>query len=272
MRYAFYRHTAVRRFAIALGIYLSLHGVFGFAQAHTEAPPRADAAKNVRGVRRADNRHPDLSGFWQVMNTADQDLLDHIASREGPAGQSVVDGGAIPYLPEALAKKKENFESRARTDPRQKCFLPGVPRITYTPLPFQILQSEGKISIYYEYAHAVRFIYTDGSKHPEGHIDWWLGDSRGHWEGRTLIVDSVHFNDQTWFDHVGDFHSDALHVVERYTLTTDPDHIQYEAAIDDPKTFSKPWTLRMTLYRHKEPRFQLLEYECYGFDLEKHYP
>jgi hypothetical protein len=149
--------------------------------------------------------------------------------------------------------------------------LPGVPRITYTPLPFQILQAEKQVSIFYQYAHAVRFIFANGSKHPEGHIDWWLGDSRGEWQGDTLAVDVIHFNDQTWFDRAGNFHSEELHVVERYTLT-DADHIRYEATIADPKVFTRPWKMSMILYRHKEPNIQLLEHECYGFEYEKYYP
>ena len=123
----------------------------------------------------------------------------------------------------------------------------------------------------YEYAHAVRDIRADGTKHPDGHIDWWLGDSRGRWEGDTLVVDVTDFNDRTWFDRAGNFHSDALHVVERYTLA-DADHIDYQVTVDDPKVFTRPWKMDMVLYRHKEKGFQILEYECYGFDYEKIYP
>jgi hypothetical protein len=205
------------------------------------------------------------------MTTADWDIQDHQARPDAPAGLGVVEGGEIPYQPWALAKKKDNFEKRASADPLSKCYLPGVPRITYTPLPFQILQAEKQVSIFYQYAHAVRFIFANGSKHPEGHIDWWLGDSRGEWQGDTLNVDVIHFNDQTWFDRSGNFHSEDLHVVERYTLT-DADHIRYEATIEDPKVFTRPWKMSMILYRHKEPNIQLLEHECYGFEYEKYYP
>jgi hypothetical protein len=214
---------------------------------------------------------PDLSGIWQVMNSANWDIQDHTAQRDLPAGQGVVEGNEIPYQPWALAKKKENFLNRATLDPERKCDLPGVPRITYTPFPFQIFQASSQITILYEYAHAVRAIYTNGSKHPDGHIDWWLGDSRAHWDKDTLVNDVVDFDEQTWFDRAGNFHSDALHVVERYTLL-DPDHIDYQAVIEDPKVFTRPWSMSMILYRHKEKNFQLLEYECYGFDYEKYYP
>ena len=225
----------------------------------------------VTSVPRTPEGKPDLSGIWQVLNTADWDIQDHHAQEGVPAGQGVVAGNEIPYQVWAAAKKKENYANRATADPRTQCYLPGVPRVTYTPLPFQIFQSPKQLTILYEYAHAVRFIYTNGSKHPDGHIDWWLGDSRGHWDGDTLVVDVVHFNDQTWFDRAGNFHSDALHVVERYTLVG-PDHIRYEVTIEDPKVFTRPWEMRMVLYRHKEPSFQLLEHECYGFEFEKYYP
>ena len=218
---------------------------------------------------------PDLSGIWQVMNSANYDVQDHIAREGVPAGQGVVDGNEIPYQPWALAKKQENFKNRDTADPEAKCYLPGVPRITYTGLPFQIFQGPGptsdKITILYEYAHANRYIYTNGTPHPKGPIEWWLGDSRGRWEGDTLVVDNVHFNDETWFDRAGNFHSEQLHVVEQYTLM-DPDHINYQVRIEDPKVFTRLWDMGMILYRHREKDFQLLEYECYGFDVEKYYP
>ena len=149
-------------------------------------------------------------------------------------------------------------------DPLTKCYLPGVPRITYMPFPFQILETPTGVEIFYEYTHAVRQVYVDGSRHPPGHIDWWMGDSRGLWDGDALVVDVADFNDETWFDRAGNFHSDALHVVERYTLT-DADHIQYEATIEDPKVFTRPWTISMPLYRRVEKNARLLEYKCPEF-------
>lgn len=214
---------------------------------------------------------PDFSGFWQVSNTAAFDIQDHSAQKGVPAGQGVVEGNEIPYQAWAAAKKKENFGNRATADPEAKCYLPGLPRLTYMPFPFQIVQTSQELTVLYEYSHTVRTIHTDGSKHPPGHIDWWLGDSRGHWEGDTLVVDLIHFNDRTWFDGAGNFHSDALHVVERYT-PIDRDHIDYGVTIEDPKVFTKPWKMSMILYRHLEKKFQILEYECYGFDYEKYYP
>jgi hypothetical protein len=221
-------------------------------------------------LRTADGK-PDLSGIWQTLSTADWDLEPHHARKDAPPGLGVVVGNVIPYQPWALEQKLKNFEKRAELDPRRKYFMPGIPRANYTPEPFQIFQSDKQLTFVYEFGQTVRTIHANGSKHPEGHIDWWIGDSRGHWEGDTLVVDVSHFNDQTWFDRSGNFHSDALHVVERYK-PIGPDHIQYEAVIEDPKVFTKPWTISLTLYRHKEKDFQLLENYGFTFDYEKFYP
>lgn len=220
---------------------------------------------------RAADGKPNLAGIWQVLTPANFDIQDHRAQPGVPAGQGIVEGNEIPYQSWALTKKKENYNNRATADPEAKCYLPGVPRITYNGFPFQIFQDSKLITILYEYAHANRFVYTNGTTHPRGPIDWWLGDSRGHWEGDTLVVDVVHFNDETWFDHAGNFHSEDLHLTERYTLL-DPDHINYQVTVEDPKVFTKPWNLSTILYRRREKNVQLLEYECYGFDLEKYYP
>jgi hypothetical protein len=220
---------------------------------------------------RTPNGQPDLQGIWQVLNTAAWDIQDHAARLGVPAGKGVVEGNEIPYQPSALAKKKENFEQRATLDPETKCYLPGVPRITYMPYPFQIIQQADKVAIVYEYVRAVRYIFMNGNPHPPGHIDWYMGDSRGRWEGNTLVVDVIDFNDETWFDRAGNFHSDELHVVERFT-PNGPDHIAYEVTIEDPKVFTRPWKMQMPIYRRKEANAQLLEYECYAFEWEKYYP
>jgi len=213
--------------------------------------------------RTADGK-PDLSGIWQVLNTAGWDIQDHAASLGVPGGQGVVEGNEIPYQPWALARKRENYANRRTADPETKCYEPGVPRATYMPYPFQIVQTSTFVGILYEYIHVTRHIYVDGTPHPKGPIDnWWMGDSRAHWEGNTLVVDVIHFTDQTWFDRAGNFHSDALHVVERYT-PTDRDHLLYEATIEDPKVFTRPWKMSMPLYRRQEPNVQLLDYECYA--------
>jgi hypothetical protein len=224
---------------------------------------------------RTQDGQPDLQGVWQVLNSAAWDIQDHSAQlfpglppRFGmPAGQSVVEGNNIPYQGWALTRKKENFEHRLTLDPETRCYLPGVPRITYMPYPFQIFQFSDRVVILYEYLHATREIYLNESAHPKGPLDLWLGDSRGRWDKDTLVVDVVHFTDQTWLDRAGNFHSDALHVVERYTRT-DPDHLLYEVTLEDPKVFTRPWKMSMPLYRRQEARMQLLEFECYAYARE----
>jgi hypothetical protein len=212
--------------------------------------------------RRMADGKPDLNGVWQVLNAADWDIQDHAAQLGVPAGQGVVEGNEIPYQPAAAAKKKENFANRKTADLTQaECYQPGVPRITYQPFPFEIVQTPKIIAINYEFAHASRPIDMAARTHNEDLPDTWMGDSIGHWEGDTLVVDVKGFNDRTWFDQAGNFHSDALHVVERYTLT-DNDHILYEATIEDPKVFTRPWKMSMPLYRRLEKNVRLLEYEC----------
>jgi hypothetical protein len=217
----------------------------------------------AQSLPRTADGHPNLSGIWQVNNTAVWDLQDHAAQLGVPAGQGVVEGNEIPYLPSALAKRQENFKNRTTEDPEAKCYMAGVPRITYMPYPFQIVQTPTHFSFLYEYVHTVRSIYVD-TPHPRGPIEWWMGDSRAHWDGDTLVVDVVHFTGQTRLDRAGNYHSPALHVIERYTMTG-PDHMQYEATIEDPKIFSRAWKISMPIYRRLEKNVQLLDYECYAF-------
>ena len=227
-------------------------------------PAAGQTSGQVSTLPRTPDGQPDLQGFWQVINTAAWDIQDHPARLGVPAGQGVVEGNEIPYQPWALAKKQENFENRETADPETKCYMPGVPRITYMPYPFQILQFPDRVLILYEYVHVTRTVYMDGSPHPDGHIDFWMGASRGRWEGDTLVVDLIHFNDQTWFDRAGNFHSAALHVVERYTRSG-PDHMTYDVTVEDPEGFTRPWKMSMPLYRRQEVDIQLLEYECYAY-------
>jgi hypothetical protein len=174
-----------------------------------------------------------------------------------------VEGGTIPYQPSALAKRDENRRNQLMADPLRKCYLPGVPRATYMPYPFQILQTgNNDILMSYEYASASRVIKMGKAEPPP--VDTWMGQSVGRWEGDTLVVDVTGFNDQTWFDRAGNFHSEALHVVERFTLAG-PDRIDYRATIEDPKVFTRPWTIRMPLYRRQDENVQLLEFKCVEF-------
>ena len=217
-----------------------------------------------QAVPRTSDGKPDLSGIWQAVNAAAWNILPHPAQPGVPAGLGVVEGDEIPYNAAGAAKQRENFANRATADPESKCWLPGVPRVTYMPFPFQIFQTPTQISILYEYAHTVRNIFMN-SPHPRGPIEWWMGDSRGRWEGDTLVVDVVHFNSETWFDRAGNHHSEQLHVVERYTPIS-ATHINYEVTIEDPKVFTRPWKMSMPLYRRMDRRMQILEYECYAFD------
>ena len=271
--------------------------VVGVAALWTQLRPAAGQAETYRAPRTADGT-PDLNGIWQALNTANYDIQAHAArpalavipaaARTGiaglaratpielaasplralgavggvPAGDGVVDGNEIPYQPWAAAKKKENAERWLERDPEIKCFMPGVPRATYMPYPFQILQSANKILIAYEFAGTTRTIHMDTVG--DSPTDTWMGWSRGRWDGETLVVDVTDFNDQTWFDRAGNFHSEALHVVERYTAV-DPYHLMYEATIEDPKVFTRPWKIRMPLYRHVDSGTRILEYKCVEF-------
>jgi hypothetical protein len=217
---------------------------------------------------------PNLTGLWQAVTEANWDLEPHEA-RPGPSeygalfsepgGVGIVEGSQIPYQPSAVAKKKANFDKRWTTDPEAKCYMPGVPRATYMPFPFQIVQSTTKIIIAYEFATASRIIHLDSVG--EAPADSWMGWSRGKWEGDTLVVDVSALNDQTWFDRAGNFHSDALRVVERYTLAG-PDTINYEATMTDPKVFTRPWKISLPLYRRLEKNAQFLEFKCVPFSEE----
>jgi hypothetical protein len=214
---------------------------------------------------------PNLNGVWQANNEANWNIAPHSASQgpvlalgaaySVPPGLGVVDG-PLPYTPQAAAKQKENFANRMKLDPEIKCYMAGVPRATYMPYPFQIIQGNKDIMIAYEYAGAVRTINMGGA--PPAPADFWMGWSNGKWEGETLVVDVTGMNDQTWFDRAGDFHSDALHVTERYTATG-PDALLYEATIEDPKTFTKPWKMSMPIYRRLEKNAQIIEYKCVEF-------
>ena len=233
------------------------------------APQRAGVQ-----VARLPDGTPDLNGIWAANNTANWNLQTHHASQgpvtalgaafSVPGGIGVVDGEAIPYRPGALAQRDTNARDWLASDPEVTCFLPGVPRATYMPYPFQIVQSTGSndILIAYEFASASRIIHM--RTHQESPLESWMGWSNGRWDNDTLVVDVTGFGGRTWFDRAGNYHSDALHVVERYT-PGGPGLLQYEATIEDPKVFTRPWTIRMPLYRRVEPGARLMEYKCVEF-------
>ena len=247
--------------------------------------PLSGQTAAYRAPRTPDGK-PDLNGIWQAMNEANYDIEMHMARpalalRAGPygpvpaapvlalgavgavpPGMGVVEGGEIPYKPDALAKKKDNQEHWLERDPEIKCYLPGVPRATYMPYPFQIFQSPTALFIAYEYDGAVRNIYLkDPGPAP---IDSWMGQSVAKWEGDTLVIEASGFNDSSWLDRSGNFHSDQLKVVERYTRTA-PDVISYEATLTDPDVYTRPWKISMPLYRRLEKNAQLMDFKCVEF-------
>jgi hypothetical protein len=245
-----------------------------------------------KAARTADGQ-PDLSGIWQAMNTANWDIEEHGAAPAPyadlvgaylaePAGLSVVEGGTIPYKPEALAQRNRYRAERLHpdplviengtedfADPEAKCYQGGVPRVTYMPYPFQIIQTKNSVLIAYEYGgNSARVIKLgddlEKTRATLINTDSWMGQSVGRFEGDTLVVHDRWFSHQIWLDRSGNFYSEDAHVVERYTPIS-PDHIQYEATIDDPKIFTRPWKMSMILYKHVEPGMQLLEFQCIPF-------
>lgn len=225
-----------------------------------------------QSVPRLANGRPDFSGIWQTTSAAEYDLEPHIGRKDAPPGPGIVDGGEIPYLPKALAQRKKNFERRATDDPRLKCWTLGVPRGVYFPEPFQILQRPRDLTIVHQFGHSVRTIHTNGTRRPaKSDNEYWMGDSRARWDGDTLVVDVTDFNDETWLDRSGNFHSTALRVEERWTLL-DANTIRYRATLTDPQVYARPWSLTVYLHRHREPGFQLIENYCYTLDYDGYYP
>ena len=249
------------------------------------------ASQEASGLARTADGKPDLSGIWQALNEAHWDLEAHAArpgavTQPGPYPFSyaevpaapvlalgaaggvpgslgvVEDDGMIPYTPEAAAIKQENAAHWIDRDPELKCYLPGIPRAMYMPYPFQIIHSTNKVHMAYTFTTTARTIHLDQVVGPPD--DTYMGHSVGHWEGDTLVVDVTDFNGKNWFDRAGNFHSDALHLVERFTMIS-PDAINYEVTIEDPNVFTRPWRISMPLYRRLEPDMQLLEYRCIEF-------
>lgn len=234
--------------------------------------PAAATSQEYLAPRTADGK-PDLNGIWQTVGNAHWDIRSH-AAHSGPvlelgalgaipAGIGVVEGGEIPYQAWAAEKQAENQANWLELDPAVKCYMPGIPRATYMPFPFQIVQTPEAILVAYEFATTSRIIYMNRPDF-ESPADMWMGHSRGHWDGETLVVDVTSQVEDTWFDATGNFHSDQLHVVERFTATS-PYHLRYEVTIEDPKVFTRPWTMSMPLYRRMEEDVQLLEFKCVEF-------
>ena len=274
---------------IAIAAIAGLLGL-GLAGSVSAAHPRHHAAAKssdatVSAMPRVGG-HPDLSGVWSVMNTANWNIEPHAASaalqmRPGPvvpvpakevvalgavgavpAGLGVVDGGTIPYTADGLKQRDDNKAHYLERDPELKCYLPGVPRANYMALPFQILQSDKSMMIAYEYAGAARnILFDDPGPAP---TDSWMGQSVAKWDGDTLVVTVTGQLDSTWFDRAGNFHSGDMVVVERWT-PVNANLIHYSATITDPATFTRPWTMNMNLYRRLGPDAQLQQFKCVEF-------
>jgi hypothetical protein len=273
------RKVLVMLSVLSVGVVAGVSVLLFAAGSPSNSQTATSAVPRLEGTNK-----PNLEGVWQALNTANFNIEAHewavgLATHPGvpdgppvpaaavlalgaiggvPPGESVVEGGDLPYQPWALKQKQENMANALTRDPEVRCFLPGVPRATYMPYPFQIIQSADKIMIVYGYSNAGRTIHLDNV---EAGVESWMGHSVGKWEGDTLVVDVTDLKDTTWFDRAGNFHSDALHVVERYTPIS-PYHLMYEATIDDKKVFTRPWKMKMPLYRHMEEKPRVMEYRC----------
>ena len=238
----------------------------------------AAEAQPANEMPRSADGHPDFSGVWQSLNTAHWNVephqsaypvLDALGAQFAvPPGHGVIEGGSLPYLPEALAQRDSNFANRLTDDPEGKCYLGGVPRSTYMPYPFQIFQNIDEIVMVYQFATGFRRITVGGTE--EAPLDSWMGWANAHWEGDTLVVEVSGLNGQTWLDRAGNYTSAAARVTERYTALG-PNHLQYEATIDDPTVYSRPWTMSMPLYRIVDADYRMLEFKCEPYAEEKLY-
>jgi hypothetical protein len=236
------------------------------------APPAADGAAAAPDLKRTSDGKPDLNGIWQALVPANWDIRPHAArpaplavlGAHGaePPGNGIVEGGEIPYLPAALEQQRQNFEKRFELDPERKCFMPGIPRANYMQQPLQIFQNGEHMMIAYQFANAVRQIHmTDPGPAP---TSFWMGWSVGRWEGDTLVVEVTSQKPETWLDRAGNFHSGDLRVEERFTVLG-PNHLQYEATLEDPQVYSRPWKISFPLYRRLEANAELLEFKCVPF-------
>ncbi len=249
---------------VAVGMSFTVQSVEG--QQGYQAPQTADGK-------------PDLNGIWQAVSSAHFDVEPH-AARFGPVvemaahgaipgGLGIVQGGEIPYRPEARAKQQENLQHWLERDPATKCYMPGVPRATYMPFPFQLVQTPEYVLLAYEFASASRIVYMDRPDF-EAPVDSWMGHNIGSWDGDTLVIDVTAQMPDTWLDQSGNHHSNSIHVVERYTALSE-NHLMYEATITDPETYTRPWTIQLPLYRRIDENMQLLEFKCVEFAEELMY-
>jgi hypothetical protein len=244
------------------------------AQQQSYEPPRLSSGK------------PNFSGVWQVLNSANFNLEARPAQaamlmREGPvvpvpakevvalgaigavpASIGVVDEGKIPYQSAALKQRQQNRADWLEKSPEIKCYLPGIPRATYMPYPFQILHNDDALFFSYEYAGAVRDVHL--SNPGPAPIDSWMGQSWAEWDGDTLVIHTDGFNGQTWLDRAGNFHSDLLKVTERFTRTSDYT-THYQAKLEDESVYTKPWSISMELYKRVGVDDRIMQFNCVEF-------
>lgn len=253
------RSRAVLSLVFCAAVAASTIGIHALA---SSAQVTAGKAAFVPG-RLHDGRTPDFRGIWQARGTAYVNIEGHAgANGLAPAKSLIVDpaDGKIPYKPDALARRQENYRTRATADPSVKCFQAGVPRATYLATPLQILQSPGNFAIVYQENHAFRVFHPDSRPHFDA-ADWWMGDTRYRWEGDTLVADVASMTDHVWLDQAGNHHSTEVHVIERYRLTS-RDTLEYEARLEDAVVYTRPWTLRTVLSRVTQPGARIIEDEC----------
>ena len=286
------------RYSLVVAAFVGASAISGQGQAPAaarQAPATARqapaAVRQAPAGGRTEDGKPNLNGIWQAITTANWDIEAHHADAgprpaimgawgAEPGGMGIVEGGTIPYKPEALKKKQDNFKNRMlvkvtndphrfdTADPELQCYRPGVPRANYMPFPFQIFQNRDQILMVYEYKGSMRTIFMD--KHQDAPVDSWMGWSNGRWEGDTLVIDVTGFNGHQWLDRAGNFFSDTAHVVERWT-PKGRDHMMYEATIEDPTVYTRPWKVSFPIYRRLEANAQLLEFNCVPFVEEMMY-
>jgi hypothetical protein len=228
--------------------------------------PCALAKAKTFSPRRTPDNKPDMQGIWRGgPATATENIEEHSSTPDGDdaGGKSLIvdtPDAKVPYQTWAVTQKKENREKYI--EPNVLCLLSGVPRTMYVPTLIQILQAPGYVALILERAHAYRIIPTDGRLHLNERLKLWNGDSRGRWEGNTLVVDVTNQNGKTWFDQAANFYTDAVHMVERFTLL-EPDTIHYEVTIEDPNVYTKPWKIAFPLRRLNDKEYEFLEEACH---------
>jgi hypothetical protein len=222
-------------------------------------PPKEDPnftpARKAAGQPNSEAQASDIITYSIEDPEAERAEHTSISGQRPMIGRPIIDppDGKIPYQPWAM-KFAEFLHEEHRgpskpqfLDPVSRGFQEGLPRINYQGA-FQVQQFPGSVLITYDYHHSFRVIPLDNRPHPSPDVKLWMGDSRGHWENNTLVVDVANNNDQTWFAIVGSFHSDALHLVERWSMTA-PDHLVYIVTVEDPKVYTRPWKLRVDMRR-----------------------